>query len=151
MTALARGSQEPSVVPLARLEPGALDSLFAAERREWLSRLEWDLSEVNDLVSAAIRARVVRGVALGGELASTTLADVMSGHVRCAREEDNVDQVLSEMAEAQIRRLPVVDARQRLVGIVSLGDIAAKVGSTDDTEVASSLGDISSPAEPDRT
>lgn len=94
---------------------------------------------------------VVRGVALGSELGSTKLADVMSAHVRCAKEDDDVDQVLSEMAEAQIRRLPVVDAEKRLVGIVSLGDIAAKGGSSDDTEVAMSLSDISSPAEPDRS
>lgn len=53
------------------------------------------------------------------------------------------------MAEAQIRRLPVVDGNERLVGIVTLGDIAAK-NPEDEADVAMSLGDISSPAEPDR-
>ncbi|HZN48508.1 MAG TPA: CBS domain-containing protein [Ramlibacter sp.] len=94
---------------------------------------------------------VVRGVAQRGELKGMKLADVMSGHVRCAKEGDDVEQVLSEMAEAQIRRLPVVDANQRLVGIVTLGDIAAKNPEGDEMEVAASLGDISSPAEPDRS
>jgi CBS domain-containing protein len=94
---------------------------------------------------------VVRGVAAQqGELKSMKLADVMSGHVRCAREDDDVDRVLGEMAEAQIRRLPVVDGNQKLVGIVSLGDIAAK-NPEDEADVALSLGDISSPAEPDRS
>jgi CBS domain-containing protein len=93
---------------------------------------------------------VVRGVAQEGEVRSMKLADVMSGHVRCAREGDDIDKVLSEMAEAQIRRLPVVDGNQRLVGIVSLGDIAAK-NPDDELDVAMSLGDISSPAEPDRS
>jgi CBS domain-containing protein len=94
---------------------------------------------------------VVRGVAAQeGELANMRLADVMSAHVRCAREEDDVDQVLGEMAEAQIRRLPVVDGGQQLVGIVSLGDIAAK-HPDGEGDVALSLGDISSPAEPDRS
>ena len=93
---------------------------------------------------------VVRGVAQEGELRSMKLADVMSVHVRCAREDDDVDKVLSEMAEAQIRRLPVVDEAERLVGIVSLGDIAAK-NPEDEADVAMSLGDISSPAEPDRS
>lgn len=92
---------------------------------------------------------VVRGVAQQGQVQGMKLADVMSGHVRCAREEDDVDQVLGEMAEAQIRRLPVVDGNQRLVGIVTLGDIAAK-NPEDEVDVAMSLGDISSPAEPDR-
>lgn len=93
---------------------------------------------------------VVRGVAQQGELKNLKLADVMSGHVRCAREDDDVDQVLSEMADAQIRRMAVVDGDQRLIGIVSLGDIAAK-NPDDEVDVAMSLGDISSPAEPDRS
>lgn len=94
---------------------------------------------------------VVRGVAAQeGDLKNMKLADVMSAHVRCAREEDDVDRVLSEMAEAQIRRLPVVDGDRKLVGIVSLGDIAAK-NPEDEVDVAMSLGDISSPAEPDRS
>lgn len=93
---------------------------------------------------------VVRAVAQGGDQSGTRLSDVMSAHVRCARESDDVDQVLSEMAEKQIRRMPVVDGGQRLVGIVSLGDIAAK-DSGDEMEVGMSLGDISSPAEPDRS
>ena len=93
---------------------------------------------------------VVRGVAQQGEVRNMKLADVMSANVRCAREEDDVDRVLSEMAEAQIRRLPVVDDEQHLVGIVTLGDIAAK-NPDDEADVAMSLGDISSPAEPDRS
>ena len=93
---------------------------------------------------------VVRGVAQQAELKNMKLADVMSGHVRCAREDDDVDQVLSEMADAQIRRMPVVDGNQKLVGIVTLGDIAAK-NPEDEVDVAMSLGDISSPAEPDRS
>jgi CBS domain-containing protein len=93
---------------------------------------------------------VVRGVAKQGEVKSMKLADVMSGNVRCAKEDDDVDRVLSEMAEAQIRRLPVVDENQRLVGIVTLGDIAAK-SVDEEADVGTSLGDISSPAEPDRS
>lgn len=92
---------------------------------------------------------VVRGVAQQGQVQDMKLADVMSAHVRCAREDDDVEQVLGEMAEAQIRRLPVVDGNERLVGIVTLGDIAAK-NPQDEGDVAMSLGDISSPAEPDR-
>lgn len=93
---------------------------------------------------------VVRGLAQKGEVQGMKLADVMSGSVRCAREGDDIDQVLGEMAEAQIRRLPVVDDNQKLVGIVTLGDIAAK-GANEERDVGSSLGDISSPAEPDRS
>lgn len=91
---------------------------------------------------------VVRGVARGQE-GKTRLSDVMSTNVRCATEEQDVDEVLSAMAKAQIRRMPVVDAGKKLVGIVSIGDIAAK-DSGDQLEVAASLSGISSPAAPDR-
>jgi CBS domain-containing protein len=93
---------------------------------------------------------VVRGVAQQGALQGMKLADVMSAHVRCAREGDDLEEVLSEMAQAQIRRMPVVDDNEKLVGIVTLGDIAAK-NPDDEVDVAMSLGDISSPAEPDRS
>jgi predicted transcriptional regulator len=93
---------------------------------------------------------VVRGVAQDGDTKTMKLADVMSTNVRCAMEDEDVDEVLSEMAETQIRRMPVVDKQQRLVGIVSLGDIAAK-SEEDETDVGMSLGDISEPAEPDRS
>ena len=94
---------------------------------------------------------VVRGVAQDCELGKTPLTDVMSANVHVARESDDVDSVLGEMAERQIRRLPVVDDEQHLVGIVSLGDIAAKNPDGDEVDVAMSLGDISTPAEPDRS
>jgi len=93
---------------------------------------------------------VVRAIAHDLDPKQCKLADVMSGHVRTARPDDDVDEVLGEMANAQIRRMAVVDANDRLVGILSIGDIAAK-SPEDEEDVALSLGDISSPAEPDRS
>ena len=93
---------------------------------------------------------VVRGVAQQADTKTLKLADVMSTNVRCAREDDDVDEVLSEMADTQIRRMPVVDGKQQLVGIITLGDIAAK-DVDEDGDVASSLSEISTPAEPDRS
>jgi CBS domain-containing protein len=93
---------------------------------------------------------VVRGVAQDCDNKSTRLADVMSRNVRWAREDEDVEQVLDEMAKAQIRRLPVVDNSQRLVGIISLGDVADK-DSEDQDKVAASLGNISFPSQPDRS
>jgi CBS domain-containing protein len=92
---------------------------------------------------------VVRGLARDADPKTCKLSDVMSGHVRTARQDDDVDEVLSEMASSQIRRMPVVDGQDKLVGILSIGDIAAK-SPEDEGDVAMSLGDISSPAEPDR-
>ena len=93
---------------------------------------------------------VVRGVAQQADTQNMKLADVMSTNVRWAKEDEDVDEVLSQMAQTQIRRMPVVDSAQRLVGIISLGDIAAK-DRGEDMDVAESLSEISTPAAPDRS
>ena len=93
---------------------------------------------------------VVRGVAQQADTNTMKLADVMSTNVRCVKEDEDVDDVLTEMAETQIRRMPVLDQQERLVGIVTIGDIATK-DPDDELDVAMSLGDISEPAEPDRS
>jgi len=93
---------------------------------------------------------VVRGVAQQADTKTMKLADVMSTNVRCAKENEDIDDVLTQMAETQIRRMPVVDGQERLVGIVTIGDIASK-DPDDELDLAMSLGDISEPAEPDRS
>jgi CBS domain-containing protein len=93
---------------------------------------------------------VVRGVAQAIDTKSMKLADVMSTNVRCAKEDEDVDEVLDEMARSQIRRMPVVDREDHLVGIITLGDIAAK-SDDEEMDVAQSLGEISEPASPDRS
>lgn len=65
----------------------------------------------------------VRGVA-NGRGPDTPVRELMRDGLVCARDTDNVDDVASKMAEAQVRRLPVVDSNERLCGIVSLGDLS---------------------------
>ena len=89
----------------------------------------------------------VRGVA-AGKMADTPVTEVMSQHVRWCYEDQDIDEVMDEMRDAQIRRLPVVDHDKKLVGIVSLGDLADR--GSDDKRVGETLKDISTPSEPDR-
>ena len=86
---------------------------------------------------------VVRAVAHGLD-GSTALSKVMSTDIRTARESDDLDTVLADMASSQIRRLPVLDNEECLIGIISIGDIAVK--GQDEEDVGQSLGEISSPA-----
>ena len=72
----------------------------------------------------------VRAVAEGCDPDQTKVRQVMSGDIRCCSEEDTIEQASRKMSEWQIRRLPVVDRNARLVGIVSLGDLAT-AGATD--------------------
>ena len=76
----------------------------------------------------------VRGVAKGHG-PDTPVRELMSNDIICARIDDDCDAVASRMSEAQVRRLPVVDAQERLCGIVSLGDLARE-GASDTAEQA---------------
>ena len=65
----------------------------------------------------------IRGVALGHG-PDTPVRDLMSSGIVCARVDDDIEDVASKMSEAQVRRLPVIDESEKLVGIVSLGDLS---------------------------
>jgi CBS domain-containing protein len=69
----------------------------------------------------------VRGVA-EGRGPDTPVRELMSDGIICAHEDDDVADVARRMSEEQIRRLPILDHNKRLVGIVSLGDLARESG-----------------------
>ena len=65
----------------------------------------------------------VRGVA-SGKGPDCSVRDLMSSDIVCARDTDDAQSVAQRMSDAQVRRLPVLDASDRLVGMISLGDLA---------------------------
>jgi CBS domain-containing protein len=65
----------------------------------------------------------VRAVA-AGRGPDTSVQDAMSPEIKYCYEDDDVDEVCENMADQQLRRLPVVDRDKNLVGIVSLSDFA---------------------------
>ena len=67
---------------------------------------------------------VVRVIAEGGDVRTKTARDAMSPGILYCYADDSVEAVLENMGGQQIRRLPVVDRDKRLVGVVSLGDLA---------------------------
>jgi len=67
---------------------------------------------------------VVNAVAADLDPAKTTAREVMSPKVLYCFEDQTVDEVLANMGSVQVRRLPVVNRHKKLVGIVSLGDLA---------------------------
>ncbi|MFO7276861.1 MAG: CBS domain-containing protein [Pseudomonadota bacterium] len=68
----------------------------------------------------------IRAVAEGKNPARTTVGEVMTQDVKYCFDDEDLDEVSDNMAELQIRRLPVVNRDKRLVGIISLGDIARR-------------------------
>jgi len=83
----------------------------------------------------------IRAVAagLGHE---TPVREVMSEEVIWCLEDDDTQEVMAKMADRQVRRIPVIDAQRKLVGIVALGDLAIE----DEENVDETLRDISLPA-----
>jgi CBS domain-containing protein len=65
----------------------------------------------------------IRGVALGRG-PDSRVGDVMTTEVKYCYDDQELDEVTGNMGDIQVRRLPVLDRDKRLVGIISLGDIA---------------------------
>ena len=89
---------------------------------------------------------VIRSTSAGQDPRTATVADAMTAEVRSLPEDARVLDAVRTMEEGQLRRVPVVDAGGTLVGIVSLGDLAA----AGTPEAGDALEAISTPAEPDR-
>ncbi len=68
----------------------------------------------------------VRAVA-GGAACSAPVVEYISRDPHTARADDDLKTVLDAMGTKQIRRLPVLDKDDRLVGVVSLGDLSTRV------------------------
>jgi len=83
----------------------------------------------------------VRGVAKGHG-PDTPVRDIMTSGIVCARESDSIEDVASKMSEAQVRRLPVIDDSEKLIGIVSLGDLSRE---TDGETAHHALEGVSAP------
>lgn len=98
----------------------------------------------NDRLVGMITDRdiAVRAVA-EGRGPDTRVSEVMSPEIKYCYEDQSVDEVCRNMADLRVRRLPVVDRNKRLVGILSLGDLALE-GSTQD-EAGEALSGISRP------
>ena len=83
----------------------------------------------NDRLIGMITDRdiAVRAVA-AGKGPETPVRDVMSSDIKYCYEDEDLDHVCQNMADIKVRRLPVVSRDKRLVGIVSLGDLARNDG-----------------------
>jgi len=90
----------------------------------------------------------IRATADGRDPAKTMVSEIMSTDLAYGREDQEVGEAVSVMEARQIRRLPIVNQDKRLIGIISLADIAVHVGDRDLS--GETLEEISAPAEPKR-
>lgn len=80
----------------------------------------------------------VRAVAKGVLPATCKVREVMSPKVKFLFEDESLDEAAHSMAQLQLRRMPVVDRKKQLVGILSLGDVS----SADSGSAAGALREI---------
>ena len=90
----------------------------------------------------------VRATAEGDAPTDVRIRDVMTPEVIYCFEDDLVEDAARLMAAKQVRRLVVLNRDKRMVGIVSLGDLAVKTG--DEQLAGNALEGISEPNHPDR-
>jgi CBS domain-containing protein len=65
----------------------------------------------------------VRGIAKGYG-PDTPVRELMTDDLVVVRIDEDIEEAVTKMSDAQVRRLPVIDQDERLCGIVSLGDLA---------------------------
>lgn len=98
----------------------------------------------NDRLVGMITDRdiAIRGVG-AGKGPDARISEIMTADVKYCFEDEDTDHVARNMGLLQIRRLPVVDRNKRLVGVISLGDLA--VGRDTGGAAGSALKEISRP------
>ncbi len=84
---------------------------------------------------------VVRGIAEGRDLNNLRVNEIMTKSIRKVKEDTPINEVLNLMSSSEIRRVPVVNNNDELVGIVSIGDIAAQ--GNQDGKVGKAVEEIS--------
>jgi CBS domain-containing protein len=90
----------------------------------------------------------IRATAEGRDPRQTRVREVMTSEVLYCFEDQRVEEAALLMEEKQIRRLPILNRTNELVGIVALGDLAVEM--EDGRRVGQVLEGISEPAQPDR-
>jgi CBS domain-containing protein len=102
---------------------------FAAEKMDALDVGSLPVCDGERLIGVVTdRDLAVRAVASGRDPNRTAVIEAMTPALVFALEEQGIDDAVELMREHAIRRLPIVDDRRRLVGIVALADLATRSG-----------------------
>jgi CBS domain-containing protein len=80
------------------------------------------------------RDLAVKVVAQGRDSKMTPVEDVMTRNPITCRQDDNVQDALDLMRKHQVRRIPIADENNRILGIIAQADIATRIGDTQKTD-----------------
>jgi CBS domain-containing protein len=86
----------------------------------------------------------IRAVAEGRDGASTSVGHIMTADVRTGAPDDSVEDVMTLMGSEQVRRIPIVDERGDVVGIIAQADIVLEA--KDNKKAEQTVEKISEPS-----
>ena len=86
----------------------------------------------------------IRAVAEGRDGTTTSVGHIMTSEIRSASPDDSVNDVMALMGREQVRRVPIVDDRGALVGIIAQADIVLEA--KDDRKAEKTVEKISQPS-----
>lgn len=85
---------------------------------------------------------LLRLVACNKDATTTPISEIMTCNVCTCKEDDEMTNAQSKMGENQIRRLPVCDTENKVIGILTLGDIALNTNTLGNEEVCTTFENI---------
>lgn len=85
---------------------------------------------------------ILRTISSNKDAKTTPVSDVMTCNVCSCKQDATIDEVTKLMSDFQIRRIPVCDQNNKIVGILSLGDLAHNDKQVGENQVCNTLENI---------
>ena len=98
----------------------------------------------NDCLCGIVTDRdiILRTVACEKDLRNTQVSDIMTKDVCACQENEEMEKAQNKMANNKIRRLPVCDNNNKIVGMLTLGDIVQNLDKLDEKQVSITFEEI---------
>lgn len=114
-------SKPDTTVHTVRPEDSVLDALRLMAEKGIGALVVTDGQAIQGIVTERDYARKV--ALMGRSSESTPVREVMTSAVKCVRPNQTTEQCMQLMTSGRLRHLPVVDEAEKLVGMVSIGDL----------------------------
>ncbi len=88
------------------------------------------------------RDLVLRGIACNKDVKQTPISDIMTSNVSTCKKTDDITNAESKMGQKQIRRLPVCDENNKVVGMLTFGDLLNNENKANKEQVYETLEDV---------
>jgi CBS domain-containing protein len=109
----------------ARPETTVFDALQLMAEKNIGAVLVMDGEILVGMLSERDYARKV--ILLGKSSKDTLVSEIMTARVVCVQADQGIDECLALMTEKRVRHLPVLDSKDRVIGVISIGDVGKAI------------------------